>query len=647
LQKDAMAEMASIMNKQMDPCADFYEFACGNWGRLYPAYKKVSTGIFEQLGESRDRNVKHMLHNENEQLDTEEDKHVRSFYKSCKRVTDIDETYRSKLKEIIAMFGAMPAIEGRNWRESEFDWIATIGNIAHTLRQTIILGAQFDADLVNRNVNKVYVFGQKFPLEVRGMYVNKVTEIYRTSYRNYMTNELNKYLNFTKDEAFFMANELLDFEVELAKGLSSDDEILDFQKNAKLLTITQMQRLYGPTVDIERLVKITLGKDIVEAYDLHPQYIYNLYEVIQRTPKRIVANYIFYRLTEAFMLKVEDTKAEREATCLLMTRKYFAKNMDNMFYRRHISADIVADVKLMWSELQETFKLTLQSSQAMSWINAHTRQLAIKKLNAMKLQVNSYADEDLSLCFKNIHLSKHDYIENLLRIFKAAANASREKINPCARIPEYSEMLSFAPIYQLQENIIKVPVSMLQPYYLWSNNITNAIKFGSLATLIAHELIHGFDSSGRKFDAQGNLVDWWDKQSGVTFEQRQQCFKEQYSKYWYNGRMLPESNDQSENIADNGAVRIAFKAYLRMLNDQKKMLPTLNFSDLQLFFISFAQVRCNDVHSGARSLQVVVDQHVPGKFRVNGPLENFNEFSKAFLCALGTPMNPEVKCQIY
>ncbi|KAH8388533.1 hypothetical protein KR093_008933, partial [Drosophila rubida] len=655
------AEIASFMNESVDPCDNFYEFACGNWARINSASGgKLTTGLFERLGDSLNRKVKHMLDNENEQLDTREDKQVRSFYRSCAGVTAIDAIYRSKLKELSATFGAMPALEGRRWKESEFDWIETIGKIAYTYGHTIIIGTDVSRDLANNKVNAVYVTIQEFPLEVRGMYLNKETQMYRTRFRNVVALELMHYLDIERKVAFTTATELMDFEVELAKGLNSEDEVLDFQEAAKLTTIAEMQRLYGPTLDIQRLVNISLADDVVDAYDFLPQYKINLIRVIKKTPKRIVANYIFYRLLKPFMLDVGATKKQREDHCHSRTTKYFAKHLDNMVYRRHNSADTAADVELIWSELQKTFKEMLQSHQSLSWIRPETRQLAIEKLAAMKLEVNSYANEDLSEDFKNIQLSEQTYLENLQHMLEDAAAELRKQIHLPAEPFEAGELLSFSPANLLLENTIKVPVAVLQPYFLWAASYPNAIKFGTLAALIGHEVIHGFDTSGSKFDAHGILNDWWDEQSRLNFAAGQQCFKEQYSNYSYFGKTLPKSNEQSENIADNGGVRLAFAAYRRWQGAnagalqepdsrqlQREMLPTLNYTSMQLFFISYAQIWCNDVDPRIRSMQVATDQHVPSTFRVIGPLSNFDEFSKEFHCALGSKMNPVRKCQLY
>jgi len=175
-----------------------------------------------------------------------------------------------------------------------------------------------------------------------------------------------------------------------------------------------------------------------------------------------------------------------------------------------------------------------------------------------------------------MHLQNENYISNLKNLFKVKALRARQLLNQPAKPLEAAEILSFTPANLLVENLIKVPVALLQPYYLWASSYPKAIKFGAFASLIGHELIHGFDSSGRMFDAIGNINDWWDEESTANFLTRKQCFVDQYSKYSYNGLLLPASTDQSENIADNGGLRLAYTAYRRWQDAQESLGANIN-----------------------------------------------------------------------
>ncbi|TDG52420.1 hypothetical protein AWZ03_001250 [Drosophila navojoa] len=660
MQQAKAAEIASFMNESVDPCENFYEFACGNWARINPAttLNKISTGLFERLTDGLNRKVRRILNSESDEDDTEEDVQVRNFYRSCVAVRDVDSHYQQKLKDLIAEFGKMPALTP-DWQETEFDWLETVGRIAYRYAIPIILSVEVTKDFANNEINVAYIGQQDFPLETRSMYLDNNTAIYRHNYQHNMAKKLQNFLGLPRQKSVQLASELMDFEVELARGLINMSEGLHLTDIAQLSTIAEMQQSYGAVLDVERLVNISLGEQIKgNVYDFNPQYQQNLMNVISSTPKRAIANYIFFRLINEFIMEPGKTLAKRQEKCITRTKQHFSKNLDNMIFRRYNNNDTAADIDLIWHQLKSTFEQTLQSDESLDWISRQTRETAIEKLAAMKLEVNSYANENLTEDFAGLRLQREDYVENVRQTLILASMQSREQLHKPVKPLDAGDVLSYTPANILVENVIKVPVSLLQPYYLWAASYPNAIKFGTLGALIGHELIHGFDDAGRKFDARGNINDWWDEQSADNFETRQRCFSEQYRTYVYHGIRLPKAKSQSENIADNGGLRLAYAAYRNLQSALdatvggrrqllKEKLPTLNYTNMQLFFISFAQVWCNDAHTSTHNLQISVDQHVPGELRVIGTLSNFEEFAKEFQCAAGTRMNPLKKCKIY
>lgn len=654
------AEMASFMNKTVDPCDDFYQFSCGNWAVLNKAsLTKLTTGLFERLSEGFDRKLRVVLNeaNRNKNNESPVDTLVRNFYKSCMQIKEIDEALQEGFKSIVEEFGSMPVLQGNNWSEAGFNWVDTVSKIANYYGVQVLMGVEVTKDFANNKVHAVYIGEQEFPLETRSMYLGNHTAVYRRNYKNIIATNLKNFLGVEEKLAVETAQELLDFEVQLAHGLVSETEDFNLAELSKKMTLTEMQRLYAPDIDVVRLVNGTLGVLVENVYNYNPQFQENLIKVLSRTPKRIVANYIFYRLLTEFSFKPGKTEKEKEDKCITETKKHFAKILDNLVYRSYNTNATSSDVETIWTELKTVFKLKLQTDTSLNWINSQTRDYAIEKLDKMTLTINSYDLKELVEEFKNLYIHENNFILNLREIKRHDAFEKRDQLNKPVK-PLDDAMLSTSPANVLMENTIKIPVALLQPYFLWGASYPSAIKFGTLASFIAHELIHGFDNDGRDYDAAGNVKNWWDEQSTANFVERQNCFKQQYSKYSYYGKQLPESNEQAENIADNGGLRLGFAAYRRWLQAQleagkdinqleSERLPLFDYSNMQLFFISYAQLWCNDVVAEARSLQVATDEHVPGQFRVVGPLSNFEEFAKAFNCQKGTRMNPIQKCQIY
>ncbi|XP_017055502.2 neprilysin-4-like, partial [Drosophila ficusphila] len=651
-----VGEIESFMNQKVDPCNDFYSFACGSYERINSAMSMqvVTTGVFETLTKGLNRAILEMLDKPHDSLDTPEDTQVRHFYEACLRLKELNATYTGKLKALISEFGSMPAIEGSSWSEVDFDWLGTTARIAYRYGITPIFGAEVNKDVASNHRNRIYLGQQDFPLEARSMYLDNATAVYRQKYRANIQKTLQRSLGVKADIAKSTAQELVDFEVDLARGLVDESEGLGLDDLAELLPVAEVQRRYAPTLDIERLLFVSMGERISEEiYEFNAGYQRNLVEVIKRTPKRTLANYIFFRLIWEFLETPAEKPQKQKQNCLDLTKKFFAKNLDNMFYRRSNNEKSSREIDSMWRQLKATFNETLRSSSTLDWIERPTRNLAMAKLEAMTLQINNYAEDNFTAEFAGLNLQSSDYVENVRQANIVAARQMREMLHQPAKPLEAGTQLSYTPANILIENTIKVPVALLQPFYIWADVYPNAVMFGTLASLIGHELIHGFDDSGRKFDAKGNSKDWWDDRSSSNFLKRRECFTKQYGRYVYDGIQLKESTSQSENIADNGGVRLAYEAYRKWYDSRlaqdldNEVLPDLRYSAKQLFFISFAQIWCNDAHPSVKALQVSTDQHMPGKYRVIGSLSNFDEFAKEFNCPVGSNMNPSEKCVLY
>jgi endothelin-converting enzyme/putative endopeptidase len=176
-----------------------------------------------------------------------------------------------------------------------------------------------------------------------------------------------------------------------------------------------------------------------------------------------------------------------------------------------------------------------------------------------------------------------------------------------------------------------------------------AMNFGGIGMVMGHELTHGFDDSGRKFDPKGRMVEWWEPEVAEKFEQAAECIATQYDGYeidkglFLNGRLT-----LGENIADNGGIKEAFRAYQAWLAENGGREGFMDgMTDEQLFFVGFAQTWCTLATPEIEQMLATVDTHSHPRFRVNGPVSNFPEFAQAFECVEGTPMNPVDKCEVW
>jgi endothelin-converting enzyme/putative endopeptidase len=200
--------------------------------------------------------------------------------------------------------------------------------------------------------------------------------------------------------------------------------------------------------------------------------------------------------------------------------------------------------------------------------------------------------------------------------------------------------------YYPLNNDINFPAGILQPPF-YDNKIDDAVNYGGIGAVIGHELTHGFDDQGRKFDAKGNMADWWTEQDAKAFNERVQCFVDQYAKYvavddvHLNGKLT-----LGENVADNGGLRIALMALTDTLAN--KQVPKIDgYTPEQRFFIGWGQVWCTEDRPERSRMRALTDPHSPGKYRVNGTLSNMPEFQKAFACNADQPMVSANACRVW
>jgi endothelin-converting enzyme/putative endopeptidase len=195
-------------------------------------------------------------------------------------------------------------------------------------------------------------------------------------------------------------------------------------------------------------------------------------------------------------------------------------------------------------------------------------------------------------------------------------------------------------------NDINFPAGVLQPP-LYDPKMDDAPNYGDTGGTIGHELTHGFDDQGRKFDAQGNLKDWWTPEDNKNFEARAQCIVDQYAQYVVVDDVKINSKlTEGEDIADLGGLILAWMAW----KDQTKSMHLESRDGLtpeQRFFVGNAQWACENDRPENQRMHAITDPHSPGKYRVNGLVVNMPEFEKAFSCKAGQPMAKENRCRIW
>ncbi|KAH8315170.1 hypothetical protein KR074_000048, partial [Drosophila pseudoananassae] len=638
-----VAEMKGMMKPEAAPCDNFYEYGCGNWNRQNPALLlgKAMTDSFQLLLDGFNRRLLRILRSQS--LQSELEKKMQRFFLSCTNVNRDDVLYKVAIENVYREFGEMPAVAGDQWNSSAFNWWRTHAQIHHKYATDLILDVNIMHDIRNTSLNRVYLSPpDRFKLS--GSNLMDILEEARIS------KDLQDYLGVEAKEAKDIAKKLNSFDDKLFERDSSS--IPSLEGRVSLYTMAELEEKYISYLNFTEYFGLIFGEENIpdQLYVVDEEFVDNILALMNSTPSATQANYILWHLLETYF--VEANEKDLSKWCVDQTKKYFGQLTENLVYKRYRSSKAEEEVFSVWEEIRGIFREHLKGDK-LDWITNDTRQVAIEKLDRMTLHINSYDSEDFDKLFGKVDIDRYNYVANIQHLLSSKAMGSVEKLKLPGSSLDFIQTLSFTPAYNIQENTITVPVALLQPRYFWGEEYPEALKYATLGFQLAHEMVHGFDGEGRSYDASGNLAPWWDIKSRYEFEERRKCFQAQYHGYKYAGSVLPETEDQSENIADNAGVKFAYIAYekwLRRQTEERKQRETMKELDLssrQIFFLGYAQLWCDDVHSLFQSSVAKSDNHAPSKYRVIGSLSNFQEFSWVYNCSQEAPMDPEYKCAVY
>ncbi len=270
-----------------------------------------------------------------------------------------------------------------------------------------------------------------------------------------------------------------------------------------------------------------------------------------------------------------------------------------------------------------------------AWMDDATKKEALKKLAAITIKIG-YPDKWRD--YSALEIDKGPYVMNTLRAEKFEVDRDLKKIGkPVDRSEWGMSPPTVNAYYNPNLNEIVFPAGILQPPF-FNADADDAINYGGIGAVIAHEITHGFDDRGRQYDAEGNLRDWWTPESAAKFKERADKIVKQYSEYEpLPGMHINGELTEGENIADDGGVKIAYAALKKALA-KKPQGKIDGLTPEQRFFFGWAQVWRANIRDEALKLRLNTDPHSPTKYRCNGPLSNTPEFQQAFNLPDDCPM---------
>lgn len=667
------------MNTSVDPCEDFYAYACDGWVKANPIPDGKGTwNNFNKLEQKNQLVIKHVLEQPSENLKSKAEKKAKIYYESCLDVNDtVEELGAKPLIELLRKIG------GWNITESGFNlkkW-----SLQHTLQSvqnTYNVGAFFSyivaEDDRNSSRHVLQIDQSGLVLPTREYYLNK-TEHAKVldAYLEYMT-KFGVLLGGEPNSTRSQMKAIIEFETRLANITIPNDVRRDEDAFYRNMTIADLQEKAG-FIDwrmfFENAMKL-VGKKVTPKEPIVvycTEYLQNLTELINEYNKTdegkiVLNNYMIWQTARTFTLCLsrpfrdaykilrialvgaEGGEEPQWRFCIQDTNNVFGFAIGAIFVREVFHQESKEHAEEMINNVRNAFKNNFKN---LKWMDEETRKVAIEKADAISDMIG-YPEfirdsSQLDQHFKNLTVRSNEYFKNNIEINAFALRKNLEKINEPVNKTAWSMFPSAVNAYYTPtKNQMVFPAGILQnPFY--DPNFPSSLNYGGMGVVMGHELTHGFDDQGRQFDKNGNLNHWWKNKTIEKFKQRTKCVVGQYDSYKIDNKNIKGNQTLGENIADNGGLKAAYNAYLNLMQGKPEppMLPGIPLNHKQLFFLAFAQVWCSSVTKEADALQIEKDPHSPPKYRVIGALSNLKEFSKEFNCKLGSKMNPKQKCEVW
>ncbi|XP_065318657.1 endothelin-converting enzyme homolog [Gordionus sp. m RMFG-2023] len=485
------------------------------------------------------------------------------------------------------------------------------------------------------------------------------------------------YLNYFRLLTKSMAN-ILAFEGRIANFTPSSESLKDIEKYYNPMTLKEIDQKYdfmNWTTYLNKLfglVNLTLTSDqivIVRSTDYFANLTLLIKEYLSSAEKRtILNNYFMWHVTKKMLPYLSSefratlrplSKAIKGSTdgvdtwkaCLSDTNSIIGFPLGSLYIKEEFQGRDKTLVNTMIDSIKVSFKKQLTG---VDWMDEDTKKVAAEKVDAVKNKIGfpEYLLDSklLDEKYEGLEFSVDDYFGNNLRQIPFYVRKALRKL----KLPVDKSRWSLTPhtvnaYYSASANEMVFPAGILQsPFY--DSNFPKSLNFGAMGFIVGHELTHGFDDTGRQFDINGNLRSWWNETSVKNFNEKAECLKDQYSNFTLARLKINGEQTLGENIADNGGLKATFSAFQSFKSSNPMdttILPGLNMTDDQLFFLSFAQVWCSVDSRKSLFFEILKDSHSPNKIRVLGTLSNSVEFSNAYNCAAKSPMNPDNKCSVW
>jgi putative endopeptidase len=643
------------IDTSVNPCTDFYQYACGNWRKDNPIpADQVRWGRFNELGE-RDRYLLYLdLKRAADNPKTPLQHKYGDFYAACMNSDLADQLGEKPIEPVLSQIDAL---------KDKHDLAPLVARLTDDegTRVFFAFGSEQDQKDASQQIGAVIQSGLSLP--DRDYYLSddaRMVKI-REQYKDYVK-ALLKMAGDNDDKAAQEADAVIAIETALAKGSLPRTDLRDPANRYHMEPISDLSTL-APNFDWSAYLSGTPAPPIQQLNIATPDFLKAMNKIIDEQSLENLKSYLrFHALNSAApwlssnfvdlnfdffqrTLQGQEEQTARWKRCTMITDRSMGEAVGQDWVKENFPPEAKANMEKLVAALEKSLNEDIQN---LPWMTPATKAQAEAKLAAFREKIG-YPEKWRD--YSKLEVKRDDLLGNLHR---AAAFETARDLHKIGKPVDEKEWGMTPPTvnayYDPSNNDINFPAGILQPpFYDYTKD--PAVNFGAIGVVIGHEMTHGFDDQGAKYDAKGNVKDWWTPEDKAKFEERTGCEVKEYGNFEpVPGQKLNGKLTLGENTADNGGLRIAYQALQSVLASEGPDAATKKidgYTPDQRYFISFAQVWCENTREQAARVAAHVDPHSPGRFRTNGSVQNFDAFGKAFGCKKGDPMMPENPCVVW
>jgi putative endopeptidase len=645
----------SSMDKSVDPCVDFYQYSCGGWQQKNPIPPdQTSWGVYGKLYQDNLNFLRGILEQSaatKGQRDTVTQE-IGDFYAACMDEPAVEKLGLSALKPQLAAIAQL---------KSSRELAPVVARMQLDLGGAVLFGSSARQDPDNSEQQIAGVDQGGIGLPDRDYYTKDDPKSKET--RERYLQHVQKIFELLGDKpavAKENADVVMRIETALATASLTRVERRDPYKRKNKIKLPDLEQMV-PSFDWPAYYRTLKAPQFEIINAAPPAFFKELEAQLKGEPIANLRNYLRFHLANGyaaylssqfvqenfdFYLKYLRGAKElqpRWKRCVQYTDRDLGEALGQAYVRKVFPPELKASTLEMVRRIEDAMA---QRIGQLDWMSPETKEQAMAKLQGIRNKIG-YPEKWRD--YSSVKILRNDFVGDVQRSTEFERHRNLNKIGQPVDHGEWGMTPpTVNAYYSASLNDINFPAGVLQPP-LYDAKMDDAPNYGNTGGTIGHELTHGFDDQGAKYDAKGNLRDWWTKEDKQKFEERTKCVADQYAQYVVVDDLHINSRlTLGEDVADLGGEILGYIAWKDVTKD-KDLKPVDGLTPEQRFFIGFAQWDCSNTRPEEMRVRALTDPHSPSKYRINGVVVNMPDFANAFSCKAGQPMvnPPEKVCKVW